>query len=166
MLCVECGAAMRRTDEPITDVYKNEEITVEGIPHYKCDACGETVMDADALGKWAAAADEEYRKQHGLLTPADIAKLRKSLGMTQAEFQKVLGVKSPTVSRWETGAVIQTETANKLMVLMRNVPCVADELKAMEEIGRPAAGCIVRSGSWTVPSNQYGIEGSVRYVRQ
>ena len=38
MLCVECGAAMRRTDEPITDVYKNEEITVEGIPHYKCDA--------------------------------------------------------------------------------------------------------------------------------
>lgn len=48
MLCVECGAAMRRTDEPITDVYKNEEITVEGIPHYKCDACGDTVMDADA----------------------------------------------------------------------------------------------------------------------
>ena len=62
--------------------------------------------------------------------------------------------------------MIQTETANKLMVLMRNVPCVADELKAMEEIGRPAAGCIVRSGSWTVPANQYGIEGSVRYVEQ
>lgn len=58
MLCVECGAAMRQTDEPITDVYKNEEITVEGIPHYKCDACGDTVMDADALGKWATAADE------------------------------------------------------------------------------------------------------------
>lgn len=24
----------------------------------KCDACGDTVMDADALGKWATAADE------------------------------------------------------------------------------------------------------------
>lgn len=103
MLCVECGEAMRRTDEPMTDVYKNEEITVDGIPHCKCDACGETVMDADALGKWATAADEAYRKQHGLLTPVGIAKLRKSLGMTQAEFQKVLGVKSPTASRCETG---------------------------------------------------------------
>lgn len=57
MICVECGAAMRPTDEPITDVYKNEEVTVEGISHYKCDTCGETVMDADALGKWATAAE-------------------------------------------------------------------------------------------------------------
>ena len=68
MLCVECGASMRRTDEPITDVDTNEESTVEGSPHYKCDACGDTVMDADALGKWATAADEAYRKQRGLLT--------------------------------------------------------------------------------------------------
>lgn len=58
MICVECGQMMHRTDEPITDIYKNEWFTVEGIPHYRCDACGETVMDADALGKWAAAAED------------------------------------------------------------------------------------------------------------
>ena len=35
--------------------------------------------------------------------PEEIKKLRESLGMTQEEFARELGVSFSTVSRWETG---------------------------------------------------------------
>ncbi len=37
------------------------------------------------------------------INPAEIRKMRKSWGMTQADLARELGVARETVSRWETG---------------------------------------------------------------
>ena len=48
--------------------------------------------------------------------------MRSDLGLTQHEFESLLGVSKPTASRWENGASQQSITANNLMRLIRDVP--------------------------------------------
>lgn len=137
MFCAECGAPkMRRTDEPITDTFKGTEITVRGVAHWVCDSCGETVFSADDLKDYAEAENAAFREMHGLLSPSEIRAIREDHGLTQAQFEAVLGVKSPTVSRWETGAVVQTKPIDSLMRMFRNHQCVADDLLQRAELAR------------------------------
>ena len=63
------------------------------------------------------------------LTPAEIRDLRKSFRLTQAEFESILGVSAPTCSRWETGVMRLSGTADKLMRLLRARPELVDVLR-------------------------------------
>ena len=142
MRCAECGGTMERTLDPIFEEFRGEEVTLRGIEHYACRECGEIVLDADALDEWSRKLDEAYREMHGLMRPDEIKSLRKSHGLTQREFEKVLGVSSPTVSRWETGKVCQTKSMDRFMRVLRNHPEEVSRLAMMEEIG---AGSSVRA---------------------
>ena len=79
-------------------------------------------MFASAATKLAHALACQYAKAHELLSPSDIKDLRSDLGLTQHEFESLLGVSKPTASRWENGASQQSITANTLMRLIRDVP--------------------------------------------
>ena len=134
MRCLECGAEMRRTAEPVTEAYRGEEFTVDGIDRWVCDACGNDEMQASEAERLSRALAREYARAHGLLTPDEVKALRKSLGLTQREFERLLGVSSPTVSRWETGAMQQSMTANRLMELLRDCPEAGEQLMEMADI--------------------------------
>lgn len=128
MRCIECGHELRLTREPLTETYRGETFTIEGIERLACDECGEYeigIKEADALSE---AITEAYAKRHGLLAPTEIKKIRKSLKMTQAQFEKLLGVTKPTVSRWENGASQPTATACQLMRVVRDYPLVLPSL--------------------------------------
>lgn len=118
MICSECGSGpMRLTDEPIAVNYRGESVTIEGIRHWQCDKCGSYEVDLDEADRLNRAVRKAWADEHGYdpLSPREIRKIRKSLKMTQQEFEKALGVSSPTVSRWETGKVTQSRTADILM---------------------------------------------------
>jgi DNA-binding transcriptional regulator YiaG len=51
---------------------------------------------------------------------AEVERLRKRLGMTQAEFAKLLGVHRVTVTRWETEAVTIQPPMAKLIRMIVN----------------------------------------------
>ena len=121
MRCMECGKEMQFTTAPMTEIYRGEKITVKGIEHYICE-CGNDEMTAAEATKLAHALASQYAKAHGLLSPSDIKDLRSDLGLTQREFESLLGVSKPTGSRWENGASQQSITANNLMKLIRDVP--------------------------------------------
>lgn len=121
MRCMECGKEMQFTTAPMTEIYRGEKITVKGIEHYICE-CGNDEMTAAEATKLAHALASQYAKAHGLLSPSDIKDLRSDLGLTQREFESLLGVSKPTASRWENGASQQSITANNLMKLIRDVP--------------------------------------------
>ena len=122
MRCVECGAELRFTDEPITEEYKGENITVTGVQHYACDACGYAEIPADSVNDFGRALADEYARRMGLLSPSEILALRKSLGLSQKKFEALLGVSSPAVSRWENGVVQQSKPLDNLMRTIRDVP--------------------------------------------
>jgi transcriptional regulator with XRE-family HTH domain len=44
------------------------------------------------------------------MTPRQLREFRKRLGFTQAEFAKVIGVRSNTVARWERGEIAMRES--------------------------------------------------------
>ena len=122
MRCTECGSEMRFTSEPMKERYKGEEFTVTGIERWVCDECGNDVMKAEEADRLGRKLVDAYATRKGLLLPSEIRELRESLGMSQKDFEKLIGVSSPTVSRWETGAVQQSKTADNLMRLIRDVP--------------------------------------------
>lgn len=124
MRCIECGHELRLTREPLTETYRGETFTVEGIERLACDECGEYEIGIKEAGMLSEAITEAYAKRHGLLAPTEIKKIRKSLKMTQAQFEKLLGVTKPTVSRWENGASQPTTTACQLMRAIRDCPSV------------------------------------------
>ena len=51
--CDECGTEMRETDEPITERVRGRRVTVGGIRHQRCDACGNVAMSPDEARRLA-----------------------------------------------------------------------------------------------------------------
>jgi DNA-binding transcriptional regulator YiaG len=52
------------------------------------------------------------------VTGSEVRKIRKRLGLSQADFGKLVGVIYVTVSRWETGATRIPEPTAKLIRLL------------------------------------------------
>lgn len=90
MRCMECGKEMQFTTAPMSESYRGEQITVKGIEHYICE-CGNDEMTAAEATKLAHALASQYAKTHELLSPSDIKDLRSDLGLTQHEFESLLG---------------------------------------------------------------------------
>ena len=133
MRCPACGSEMKWSTSPMTEEFKGVQLTVDGIGRHVCDACGEYIIgvdEAELLSKRLAAL---YAKRQGLLSPAEIVGIRKRLGLSQKAFEKMLGVSSPTASRWENGAMLQSKTADNLMRVVGEYPQVAAVL--MERAG-------------------------------
>lgn len=124
-LCPLCG---KEHDSCIvgreaTTLIKGEEITYQEFVL----VCNESEEEADSYvtaslsNKNLLAARDAYRVQHRLLTSKEIAALRKSYGLTQAELAQVLGWGEVTVTRYETKA-IQDEAHDALLRIVRDNP--------------------------------------------
>lgn len=129
MICTECGHKMRLTSEPIIENYRGKSFTIEGISRHVCDCCGNDVMEIREADRLAKMLADTYAHEEGLLSPREIREARKSVGLKQKEFEKLLGVSTPTVSRWETGAMVQTKIADNLIRVVSSIPAAATLLK-------------------------------------
>ena len=151
MFCEECGAEnMRRTDEPFEETFKGEIVTVSGVGHWVCDKCGETEFSAEDLREVDKAVDACYRRAHGLLAPEQIKSIRKSIGLGQKAFEAMLGVSSPTVSRWETGAAVQSKVADNLIRLVGDHLCAAQDLMERAEVGKKTPAAAPSCSNWVM----------------
>lgn len=122
MRCAVCGSVLRETTEPIAERIRGVDTIACGIRHFVCDGCGEAEMDLADADRLASEQMRQVAKAKGLLSPDEIRGIRKGLGLTQEEFQQLLGVSSPAVSRWETGAMLPSKTTDTLMRVLSEVP--------------------------------------------
>lgn len=127
MLCMECGAEMRWTDDTIEEDYRGGRFAVEGVAHWQCDACGNYHLNADGCTAMSRSLATQYAAAHGQMAPGEIRELRRSLGLTQRDFEAIMGVSSPTCSRWEGGSMQLSGPAAALMRVYRDHPEVARE---------------------------------------
>lgn len=161
MVCVECGGIMDFSNEPLAETYKGEEIVVDGLEYHICTKCGEILMSDEMADKQAREMAQTYAKRHAIMPPNEIASLRKRLGLTQKQFEKMLGVSSPTVCRWERGSVQQSEIANNLMMVIRDVPAAANHLMGLKRVASKqmasssgtAQFTVISGGKSTVPNS-------------
>lgn len=144
--CGACGGTVSISCDPLPVEMRGETIAVSGIEHAVCTDCGETFLSVEAMEKLQKEAIQLMKRARGLLTADEIRALRHSLDLSQAAFEKLIGVGPKTVVRWEKGTVFQSATADRLMRLIRAMPETAGVLASSVPSPRsPAARSQARS---------------------
>jgi putative zinc finger/helix-turn-helix YgiT family protein len=84
----------------------------------KCETCAETFYTVAQADQRHDRAVEKARQDDNLLTPRQIKNVRDDLGLTQKQFEEVLGVGEKTCVRWEAGRVCQNAATDRLIRLL------------------------------------------------
>lgn len=66
------------------------------------------------------------------MTPNEIASIRKSLSLTQADFARLFDAHVMTISKWERGAAVPSPYQIALMVQFRQKAAAAEEQERAE----------------------------------
>lgn len=131
-----CPACAKKAVQPAEVAYtarvKHDgrlyEVEVPALHCARCESCGELVLGADSDEQIVRALREELR----LLQPDEIRSQREALGLTQKRLGERLGVAQETISRWESGLVIQSRASDNLMRLYFTQSGVRDALAERE----------------------------------
>lgn len=138
LLCHECeGEAHRvRLVRPLRIGARSVEVEDE---IYRC-ACGEEFYAPGMMDDTLRRATAKIRTEDGLLAPDEVKAIRTRLGLTQPEFERLLGVGKNTVVRWERGTVPQSAATDSLLRLIERFPENAPFLAERHGVSLPGAG--------------------------
>ncbi len=120
--CTECGARMDFITGMVRERVNGESVAVEDIPHFSCRKCGNELLKLDVAQHVFETANALYRQRHHLLSGAEILAIRKQLKLTQVQLAALLKLGGNTLSRWESGRIVQSAAMDTLLRLLRDVP--------------------------------------------
>jgi HTH-type transcriptional regulator / antitoxin MqsA len=129
--CMSCGSVgrMARFENEAHDVvFRDLKARVEGLSGWHCESCGEIEFDADSAERYAAAGDAlvlQARRSVG----EELRRIRKKLGLNQAQASALTGGGHNAFSRYETGKVIPSPAVINLFRLLDRHPEEARVLK-------------------------------------
>lgn len=119
MKCPTCGSAMTAKRESFR--YKASGLpglTLVGVKVSRCRSCGEYEVAIPAIEDLHRAIARALVEQPGRLDHNEIRFLRKHLGLSGADFGRLIDAAPETVSRWERGAQRMSLMAERLLRLM------------------------------------------------
>jgi len=126
-ICPVCGAGElkeKTIDERFT--YKGREMTVPNYVIYECGTCEEALVEP-ATAKRAEKILKDFSRQiDGLLSSADIKRIRKKLAFTQEQMAEVCGGGLKGFARYESGQVIQSKGMDNLLRILDELPFALD----------------------------------------
>lgn len=116
--CVECGEDQVY---PVVTEYTGSvkhdgrayAVAIPDLAIPTCRKCGEQYFTGKVDDRIVAV----LREKVGLLTPEEIQARRRELGLSQQDLAEHLGVAKESISRWETGALIQSRAMDNLLRL-------------------------------------------------
>ena len=88
----------------------------------RCTECDEEFYLPGQMDALQLRASARIREEEGLLQPREVRAIRQGLGLSQSDFERLLGVGPKTVVRWEKGTVFQNRATDALLRLVRDVP--------------------------------------------
>jgi putative zinc finger/helix-turn-helix YgiT family protein len=112
------------------------EIRIADLMIPTCRNCGAQTFSVGDDEKIIAA----LRAQAGLLTAEEIRQQRAELQLSQEELAELLGVARDTISRWETGTLIQSRAMDNLLRLFFESDEVRRRLGQRLALALPSAG--------------------------
>ena len=122
--CGICGGEAVLVSEE-REVYIGKRSAMVEDQFFHCGTCGEELYEPGQMDAVMLKASTAIREDLGLLMPEEIRALRESLELTQADFERLLGVGEKTVVRWERGTVFQNRATDVLLRALRGVKGVA-----------------------------------------
>ena len=99
----ECERVCRKETRVETYEVRGEKVSVD-VPLWVCPTCNETTVDG-LFGDPVEKAYDEYRRSHGLLSAADIRRIREQWRLSQVSFATLLGMSQATINRYEQGSL-------------------------------------------------------------
>ena len=139
MGCPICGKGVLRprlVSEKYVDNHKGViyQVETKDVPLEACDRCFDSFSGPDA----ARIRHDSLGRALGLLTPAEITRIRKSTGSTINQFAMKIGVDPIQVTRWERGRLWKDFTADNLIRLIGDDPRLLDRLHGLHQSNRKA----------------------------
>lgn len=142
-LCSKC--ATRTVTPTLSDFTINvkhdgviHELHLRQIQVPQCQTCGNQIVTTEIDEQ----VNDALRARLHLLTPAQIRVNIGKLGLTQQELAEWLDVAPETVSRWMTGALIQSSRMNKRLRMFFAFPAAREMLQRLDD--EPELGMEVR----------------------
>jgi putative zinc finger/helix-turn-helix YgiT family protein len=122
-MCASCGSEkVKKVRRDYATKYNQVPISIEGAEMYECSACGERFFTPEQARAVSIATKNHVRQVQGLLSPEAIAEIRHRLGLSQADLEGLFGLGAKVVTRWETGRVVQSKTADVALRLLDMQP--------------------------------------------
>jgi len=117
--CAVCNSEkVKKVRKKFSATYNQAPISIPDAEMYECATCGERFFTPDQAKAVSLAVKRQARVEAGLLTPEEIVAIRQKLGLSQSELERLFGLGSKVVTRWETGRVVQGKTADVALRLL------------------------------------------------
>jgi HTH-type transcriptional regulator/antitoxin MqsA len=129
-LCSEGELEEKVVEERFT--YKGHSLVVPDYHVLECDACGEAVVQRESARRAEKMLRDFGRVVDGLLTAADIKRIRRKLDLTQEQMAMVLGGGLKGFARYENGQVIQSRAMDNLLRILDRFPESLDVLPGVQ----------------------------------
>ena len=100
MKCMHCGHAMTTKRENVPYMALPGTVLVD-VPVSRCPSCGEYEVAIPAIDQLNQMLAQEVIRKPSRLAGAEVRFLRTYLGLSGADFAKLIGSDPATVSRWE-----------------------------------------------------------------
>lgn len=131
--CHVCGGEALPVRELTETRIGKRKVAIEA-ERMRCRDCNtEFYLPGQMLAEQRAAA-ALVRSEDNLIDENQIIAIRKRLGLTQAQMEKLLGVGPKTVVRWERGTVFQSSAMDKLLRVIEDVPGAAEYLAKLHRV--------------------------------
>lgn len=130
--CAECGRerTVGRFDGRQFEIeHGGQSSIVEGLAGWECPACGEVQFDAESARRYAAAGDALVLAQRKRISQ-DIRRIRRKLGLSQADAARLTGGGHNAFSRYERGEASPMPAVVNLFRLLDQHPELLRELQA------------------------------------
>ncbi len=114
-----CGNCAQKRVQPIVQDYQTQfkhdgklhDLLIRDVAIPTCENCGEKNFGIEQSDRVTQA----LREKVGLLASEDIRQQRTSLGLNQEQLGECIGAAKESISRWETGALIQSVSTDRLL---------------------------------------------------
>jgi len=143
--CSLCGGE-------VVPVHENRAFRVRGrnvnvdVEFSRCVQCAEEIWTDAQVADAQLAVAEAVRDERGLLLPVEISRIRRSLGLTQEAFERLVGAGKKTVVRWERGIVPPSTAMNELIWL------IGEDRKNAERLALKHGVALPRQASSPAPA--------------
>lgn len=122
LYCESCGIEREVVIKERHSNYTFRKEPFEIIEKYKeCSACHEDVYDEETANETLQQLSQLYQNKHSF-TFEEIKKIRKSTGLTQSQFAKVLNMGEATIKRYESGTSMPDGTQLGVLKMLKKNP--------------------------------------------
>lgn len=119
--CTDCGGSMIYDTRPYVVRYQGLSETVD-LPGFYCNNCEESVHSGDELAAADAALRRLKARANGLLTPADIKRIRTKLRLGLKAASELIGGGKNSFYRYERGEVLPSVAISNLLRILEQHP--------------------------------------------